>query len=128
MSDSFLTGFWHSKYKYHSDSRNADFEDEHTVKVYQKGDQVVLESVPGSISYLVIRLSIDGDIATGSWQEHTSKDGYYKGALYNGALQLVISKDKEHMAGKWIGVGNDVKINDGPWEFTYIGKDQKGSK
>ena len=124
MADLDLGGFWQSKYSYHSDSRNADFEDKHVVKVHQRGKQLVVESVPNSESYLILRLTVDEDnVVTGSWEEHTSKEGHYKGAIYHGAVQVVLSKDLKHMKGKWIGISSDATINDGTWEFSYIGKE-----
>ena len=118
-----FSGIWRSHYKYPSSSRGGEFENEHLVRLHPDGKQLVIESVAkANKSYLVVRLSIDDDVATGSWQEETNPDGYYKGAIYYGAIQLVVSPDKKRMAGKWVGFGKDAEVNVGPWEFTYAGE------
>lgn len=117
-------GVWRSKYEYHSNSRNKTFQDEHIVRVHRKGNTLVFESIPDrNASYLFIRLSIDGNIATGTWQEVTDKNGYYGGATYYGTIQLVISEDAKHMSGKWAGFDKSMKVNVGPWELTYEDED-----
>lgn len=125
MKDSSVPlGVWESSYSYPSSGRGATFEGHHFVRLYQKEKHLVFESIPEtSKSYLVVRLSIDDDIATGSWQEQTETNGYYKGAMYYGALQLVVSEDNKKMVGKWVGFGKDMEVNVGPWEFSYVGKD-----
>lgn len=122
MAQDDFSGIWHSTYRYHSSSRDGEFDNEHKVRVHQKGNQLVVESITAPHkSYLVLRLSIDGDIATGSWEEHTEKDSYYKGAIYHGVIQLVIADDGHSMKGKWLGFGKNKEINVGPWELTYSG-------
>ena len=116
-----LKGVWRSRYRYYSQSRGAHFYSEHIVKFYPHDRQVVVESLPDvNASYLLMRLSIDDGLATGSWQEHTEENGYYKGAVYYGAVQFVIAKDRKHMEGKWVGFGRHAVINDGPWELTHL--------
>jgi len=122
INDTF-SGVWHSHYRYPSSSRAGEFENEHLVRIHQRARQLIIESVPGSKSYLILRLSINDGTTTGSWEEQTEQDGYYKGATYYGAIQLVINPDKKHMSGKWVGFGRDMELNTGPWEFTYIGPD-----
>ena len=117
-----LTGIWKSHYRYPSTSRGGEFEGEHDVRLTQKGRWLVIESLPGQKSYLLIRLSLDDNIATGSWQEVSNPSGYYQGAIYHGAIQLVLDADGKHLRGKWIGFGKDMEVNVGPWELTYIGK------
>lgn len=118
-----LTGIWRSTYHYTSSSREGDFMGEHYVRLKRQGSALVLESLPrDSKSYLLIRLSLDGDIATGSWQEETDPQGYYRGAVYHGAIQLVLHKNGRKMRGKWLGYGKDQEINVGPWELAYVGE------
>lgn len=115
-------GIWRSHYKYTSSGRKGEFDNEHLVRLQTDGKQFVFESVPNANkSYVIIRVSLNGDIATGSWQEETEPDGYYKGAVYYGAIQLVVSEDQKQLAGKWVGFGKDMEVNVGPWEFTYVG-------
>ena len=116
-----FSGIWHSKYKYPSSGRAAEFENEHDLRAYQDGNQVVFESVPGSKSYVIIRMTVHDNIATGNWQEETEKEGYYKGAVYYGSIQMVLSEDGKVFDGKWVGFGKDMEVNVGPWTLTYVG-------
>jgi hypothetical protein len=68
-------------------------------------------------------LSVDDDVATGTWHETTAPEGDFKGMLYSGALQLLISKDGQRMEGKWVGIGRDYELNrpdifTGKWLLT----------
>ncbi len=115
-------GIWKSTYSYPSSGRDGEFTGEHYVRLHQKDNHLIFESAAEtSKSYLIIRLSVQDDIATGSWQEETDQDGYYSGAVYYGALQLVVSEDHKKMSGKWVGFGKDMDVNVGPWELTYVG-------
>lgn len=116
-------GIWESTYSYPSSGREGMFEGHHYVRLLQKDHHFVFESLPKvNESYLIVRLSIEDDIATGSWQEQTEPTGYYQGAIYYGAIQLVINEDHTKLSGKWVGFGKDMEVNVGPWEFTYVGK------
>lgn len=128
--DNKLRGIWRSQYRYRSSGRgNQEFTAEHLVQMYRKGQNLILESLPDSDeSYLLLRLSLEDNVATGTWEDSTKPDSYYKGATYHGAIQLVISADQTHMAGKWVGVGKDMEINTGPWEFTYVGDTPEAAK
>ena len=119
-----FSGVWLSKYRYHSDSRNKDFEDTHYVRIYQKRNHLVVESLPeANESYLIVNLTIHDNLATGSWEETTSPKGYYKGSTYHGATQLIIEERGKRMHGKWLGIGRGGDINVGPYELPYIGKE-----
>lgn len=124
MNDSSIPlGIWKSTYRYPSTGRGQELTGEHYVRAHQHQHHIVFESAAEtSASYLIIRLSIEDDIATGSWQEQTEPDGHYKGAVYHGALQLVINDDHTTMKGKWVGFSKDMEVNVGPWELSYIGK------
>lgn len=116
-------GIWKSTYSYPSSGRDGEFTGEHYVRLHQQGNHLIFESAAEtSKSYLIIRLSIQDDIATGSWQEQTEPDGYYKGAVYYGALQLIVSEDFKKLSGKWVGFGKDMEVNVGPWQLAYVGK------
>lgn len=119
-----FSGVWLSKYRYHSDSRNQDFEDTHYVRIYQKRNHLVIESLPDvNESYLIVNLTVHDELATGSWQETTSPKGYYKGTTYHGAVQVVIEPNGKKMRGKWLGAGQDKEINVGPYELVFVGKE-----
>ncbi len=85
--------------------------------------QMVLESLPnGNKSYLLVKLTVEDGVATGTWHEHTDPGGYYKGTVYHGVLQLIIDDEGRHMKGKWLGFSKDRMINIGVWEFSFVGE------
>ena len=119
-----FTGIWRSDYTYHSSDRDADATSVHYVRLYPKGGELVLESIPeANSSYLVARFWLDDHVATGSWQEVTSTEGDYHGAIYHGAAQLIIDDDYKAMSGKWVGFGKRMEVKTGPWTLTYLGED-----
>jgi len=59
-------------------------------------------------------LSVDGTTVTGTWNEITSADGYYRGARYSGAIQLLVEPSGHRMAGQWVGYGRSFDVNTGP--------------
>jgi len=117
------TGVWRSLYHYPSSHRKGIFKAEHLIQLHHANRYLVGESLPGSDSYVLFRLTVQDNIATGSWQEQTNPAGYYEGVIYHGALQLVISDDGRSMTGKWVGFGRDMAVNVGDWEFTYVGEE-----
>jgi hypothetical protein len=120
-----ISGIWLSTYMYHSSMRDKDLEGRHYVRAYPKGDLLIMETIPGANdSYMLARFNLDGNIATGTWQEGTSPKGDYKGAIYHGAGQLVLSEDKKSLKGKWVGFGKTMEVKTGTWEFTYVGEDK----
>ena len=79
------------------------------------------QSLPHSTgSRLKLELHVDGSIATGTWVEQTSPDGYYKGATYHGTLQLIVNPMGRAMSGRWLGFGNNFKVNSGEWELAWV--------
>jgi hypothetical protein len=114
-----LGGIWRSEYSYFSSGRQQEYSDLHFVLVRQKGQQLTVESLPHSNgSELGMNLTVDGLTATGSWEERTSPTGYYKGAVYRGAIQLLAGPAANQMIGKWLGFGNSFTINTGDWRLT----------
>jgi hypothetical protein len=114
-----LTGIWRSEYGYFSTRRNEHHSDAHYVVIRQNGANVTIESLRHTTgSEVELALSVDGMFATGTWQERTSPTGYYKGAIYRGAIQLLVAPSLTTMAGKWIGFGKNFSINNGDWGFT----------
>jgi len=113
------SGIWLSRYEYYSSGRDATFTAVHHVVVLQHDDALTVRSLPGSaVSSMEIDLSVDGNVATGTWTERTASDGYYRGAKYHGAIQLLVDLAGTRMAGKWIGFGKSFDINSGPWELV----------
>ncbi|MFJ6198411.1 helix-turn-helix domain-containing protein [Micromonospora sp. NPDC092111] len=113
-------GVWLSRYQYHSSGRGESFAGQHFVVVLQHGDRLTARSLPGSAaSSLSLDLTVDGAVVTGTWVEQTDPAGYYRGARYHGAIQLMVEPTGRRMAGKWVGFGKDMDVNTGPWELTF---------
>lgn len=116
-----LTGIWLSRYEYESSSRGGTFASQHYVMILQRGAHLNIRSLPRQHSRLSLDLSVNGKMTKGTWAEHTAEGGYYKGAVYDGTIQLEINQTNDRMKGKWLGFGRDPgEINDGPWQFTLV--------
>jgi hypothetical protein len=119
-----LSGIWLSRYEYESSGREQAFTDLHHVLVLQHGDKVQVRSLTGSApSELVMDLTQNGHVLTGTWTERTNPGGYYQGSVYHGAIQLLLEPSGRRMAGKWAGFGRDWDVNTGPWTLTLITAD-----
>ncbi|WP_320068411.1 XRE family transcriptional regulator [Micromonospora sp. RTGN7] len=113
-------GVWLSRYQYHSSGREKSFAGQHFVVVLQHGDRLTARSLPGSAaSSLSLDLTVDGAVVTGTWVEQTDPAGYYRGARYHGAIQLLAEPTGRRLAGKWVGFGKDMDVNTGPWELIF---------
>ncbi|MGH3929303.1 MAG: helix-turn-helix domain-containing protein [Pseudonocardiaceae bacterium] len=124
-----LAGVWYSKYVYYSSGREAQFEGEHYVVLRQRGDHVSAQSLPNSLeSVLTLDLDVDGSVLTGKWMERTSPTGYYKGAVYHGAIQLLLDPTGQSMNGQWLGFGKKSNINNGVWELSRVAASTAPSK
>ncbi len=118
-----FSGIWRSDYTYHNSERDEDRLSQHYVRMYPKGSELIIESVPElNDSYTLARFSIDGNVATGSWQEVTDPKGDYQGTIYHGAAQLIVAEDGKSLEGKWVGFGKNMEVKTGPWKFVYIGE------
>ncbi|MEW2388785.1 helix-turn-helix transcriptional regulator [Streptomyces venezuelae] len=120
-----FTGVWLSTYEYVSSGRdNAVFTGKHHVVLLQHGNRLTGRSLPnGSLnpdSPLTLDLQVDGATVTGTWTEQTASDGYYRGARYFGALQLLAEPTGRRMTGKWVGFGKEFDVNTGPWELRLM--------
>jgi hypothetical protein len=114
-----FSGVWRSEYTYYSHGRGHQFSGVHYVVLRQKDRGLSVESLAHTTgSQLEMSLSLDGMTATGSWAERTSPTGYYKGATYRGALQMLIDPSGGRMTGRWLGFGKRFQINSGDWELT----------
>ncbi|GAA2247505.1 hypothetical protein GCM10010145_13300 [Streptomyces ruber] len=121
------SGVWLSRYEYFSSGRDAAFTGKHYVVLLQHGNRLTGRSLPhGSLvpdSPLTLDLQVEGSIVTGTWTEQTAAEGYYRGARYFGALQMLIEPTGRRMAGKWVGFGKEFDVNTGPWELTFMNAD-----
>lgn len=125
----YLAGIWKSTYTYHNSEQNKESTSSHYVQLHPHGDQLVIESLKDhNESYLILRLWLDGEVATGSWQEVTSASGDFKGTVYHGAIQLIIESDHKHLTGKWVGFGRQMNVKSGAWQFEYVGREESAIK
>ncbi|KUJ69874.1 DNA-binding protein [Streptomyces albus subsp. albus] len=124
------SGVWLSRYEFYSSGRNETFTGQHYIVLVQHGNRLTGRSLPGASSNprspLSLDLIADRNVVTGTWTEQTAADGYYQGASYHGALQLLVEPTGRRMAGKWVGFGKDFDVNTGPWELVF--KDSSTSK
>lgn len=119
------SGVWLSTYEFVSSGRNNQvFTGKHFVVLLQHGNRLTARSLPNASlnpdSPLTLDLQLDGSTVTGTWQEQTAADGYYRGARYFGALQMMVEPTGRRMAGKWVGFGKDFDVNTGPWELRLM--------
>jgi hypothetical protein len=90
------------------------------VVVLQHGNRLTVRSLPGSAdSTVTMDLTLAGNVLTGTWVEQTEAEGYYLGARYHGAIQLLAEPTGRRLAGKWVGFGKDMDVNTGPWELVF---------
>ncbi|AVZ72384.1 transcriptional regulator [Streptomyces lunaelactis] len=114
------SGVWLSRYEYFSSGRDSSYTGQHYVVLLQHGNRLSARSLPGSSdSPLTMDLEIDGHVATGTWTEQTETEGYYRGARYHGAIQLLVEPTGRRMTGKWVGFGKEFDVNTGPWELVF---------
>lgn len=114
------SGVWLSRYEYYSSGRGETFTGLHYVVVLQHGNRLTVRSLPGSAdSSLAMDLTVDGNVITGTWVEQTAEAGYYRGARYHGAIQMLVEPTGRRMVGKWVGFGKEMDVNTGPWELTF---------
>jgi transcriptional regulator with XRE-family HTH domain len=114
------SGIWESSYEYYSSSRGQMCASTpHHVLVLQYGDTLTVRSLPGCPSLITMDLTADGSVVTGTWSERTDPDGYYSGARYHGAIQMMVDPTGRRMSGKWLGFGRALEINSGPWDLTW---------
>ncbi len=107
-----FTGQWRCTHWYPNKDDSGQDVSEHIMDAHRQGDTLVLQSMPDdSESYLLVRLTIDGQVASGSWHETTRSSGNFKGAQYSGAGELIIGDDGNTMEGLWAGAGFDHKLN-----------------
>lgn len=116
-----LAGVWQSRYVYCASSRHSEFIGEHYVVFNQQENHLSGQSLPNSLnSLLTLDLSVSDSAVTGTWIERTSPTGYYKGAVYRGAIQLLIGPTGNRMTGRWLGFDKESNINSGDWELARV--------
>ena len=115
------SGIWHSRYRYFSDGRERELESEHYLVMHHDRDRITAQSLPNSLYSIVkLELLVKAQTATGTWIERTSPTGYYKGAEYHGAIQLLTDPTGRTMHGKWVGFDKKHHLNTGVWDLTRV--------
>jgi transcriptional regulator with XRE-family HTH domain len=120
-----LTGIWLSRYEYVSSGRSGEtFSDEHYVMLIQHGANIQVRSLSESNpSTLIMDLTQNGAVITGTWSERTNPNGYYQGSVYHGAIQFLLDPTGHRMRGQWVGYGRDFDLNTGPWTLELVSSD-----
>lgn len=123
-----FSGVWLSTYSFKSGLTGDILETDHYVTMQRIGNQLIVESIPNtSGSYLMARFTLEGRIATGSYQSQNSPLSSTKGGLYYGAAQMVVSKDGKSLKGMGVGYGKDLEVKPSNWQIVHVGQ-QKPSK
>jgi transcriptional regulator with XRE-family HTH domain len=116
-----LSGVWLSTYEYFSSGRDGSFTNAHYVVFLQRDDRATVRSLNGpDKSLLTMDLAVEGNVVTGTWAEETERAGYYRGARYFGAIQMLAEPTNRRLTGKWVGFGKEMDLNTGPWTLTFI--------
>lgn len=115
------TGIWLSTYEYFSSTRKKEYEGTHYVVMLQHDDRLTVRSINGpERSLLTMDLVVDGSVVTGTWTEVTAVDGFYRGARYHGAIQMLAEPTARRITGKWVGFGKSMDVNTGPWTLSFV--------
>jgi hypothetical protein len=126
MSSFDFSGTWSCVYYFPSNKKPGQVEPStHKVVAHPSTGKVVFESVPNEEeSYLIVTLSVDGTVLSGSWQQNTSPHGEFQGALYSGVIVLILDPEAKKITGKWAGVGQEAgkpETYTGEWMMEYLG-------
>lgn len=114
-----ISGMWRSVYHYTSSQKPGEFTSEYDVRIHSVGNELVIQSVANAEkSYILLRMTLDGRIATGTWHEETSPTGDYQGEVRYGALQLVLDEAGNVWRGKWVGFSRTMEVYAGNWVIT----------
>lgn len=113
------SGIWLSDYEYRSSGRDETFHGKHYVMLLQRASRLMVRSLPASPSMLSMDLDVNGKVITGTWAESTNPSGYYRGAVYTGALQL-LEQAADHLSGMWVGFGKETEVNTGAWSLSRV--------
>jgi transcriptional regulator with XRE-family HTH domain len=119
-----LSGIWRSWYEYESSGRGQTYTSQHYGVILHRGARVQFRSLPRTAQGRVMMdLTINGQIVTGTWTEQTDAGGYYQGSVYSGGIQFIVEPTGHRMNGKWVGFGREFDLNTGPWTLTLVSAD-----
>lgn len=116
-----LTGIWESRCTYESSSRGETFVDRAHLVLIHAGDEITARSIDGSVTdggSILMRLTQKGRVITGTWEQTTGPDSYYRGQQFHGAVQFQLEAAGAYMGGQWVGFGREFDINTGPWTLV----------
>jgi len=120
------TTIWRFTHWFPNKDDSKELKGEYMMRGYRRGDTLVLQSEPDATgAYVLVRLNIEGSVASGSWHETAATDGEFSGTEYSGAGQLIISDDGEKMEGLWVGAGMDhaqqkLRLYTDKWEIVHL--------
>ncbi len=116
-----LTGIWESRCAYQSSSRGHEtFTDLANLVVVHAGNQITARSIAGSVTddgSILMRLELRGRIITGTWEQKTGAESYYRGGVFHGAVQFQVDASGTSMTGAWTGFGREFDVNTGRWQL-----------
>jgi hypothetical protein len=92
----------------------------HYKVLIQHGGRIQVRSTPGSRSRLKIDMTLNGQIFNGMWAEESDPNGYYRGAVYYGAIHMIGDPPGQAIEGKWVGFGKCGENNDGLWTLKRL--------
>jgi hypothetical protein len=124
-----FSGVWLSTYAFTSGLTGDVLETEHYVTMQRIGNQLVVQSIPNTNgSYMMARFTLDGPVATGSYQSQNSPLSSAKGAIYYGAAQLVMNKNGKLLKGMAVGFGKDMEVKPSDWQIEHVGQNHPSPK
>lgn len=121
MSKISFSGEWLSEYSYQPDDQAEPLTSSHLVVARDDGHNITVSSLlqdDGSELNLTLGYDEESKTLTGVWTETTSRAGRYRGMIFHGALQLLLNREGNVAAGKWVGFNSSrTKIKTGDWSL-----------
>jgi hypothetical protein len=116
-----ITGLWHSYYEYGKGAADGMLSSEHDVQFVREQDRWVGTSLPNEEgSRVTFELaSLDNEEFRGSWVEHTSPAGHYKGREFSGLIMFLLNAEGTELNGMWLGAGSSSqRVKAGKWMLS----------
>jgi hypothetical protein len=116
MGKADLSGEWESTYFY-GDGKSS----RHLLALQPDGTEWfgTATGKDGSKLSIALHFKPDDRTLTGTWQEVTSAEGAYEGAVFYGGVQFILNKSRAQAEGAWVGFNSAKdKINTGRWILT----------
>jgi hypothetical protein len=122
-----FSGQWSLTCWHPSSDDSTEEENRYEGALHTREHGIVFESKPNEDgSYMLARITVDGNLATGSWHSGTPPKSDFNGMMYSGAGQLLLSDDGNTMEGMWAGAGldrssNKPRVYTGRWRLERLG-------